>query len=182
MRGAFGMTARREKLPRPTPLGPPILWLETNSTSAPVAAKQQAIRTEGLHRVADHDPAGIMDQRCGLGDRLDHAGFVVGRLERQHGPRCGIFGQAGAQIVKVQPALRIETNGRRIGGRERMSALHRDVFARPDEQALAGAGPQGGRGGFGRAGDMAASTWHRWSCWRCCGACGCVAWAHPWPT
>jgi len=49
-------------------------------------------------------------------DRLNHACFIIDRLQGQHRPEPSHTGQLFAQIVEVEPALRVERDLRDLVG------------------------------------------------------------------
>ena len=68
----------RALISAPTPCGPPILCADSVIRSAPSALKSQGIRPGALHRIDMQEAASRVHDRRHLGDRLDHAGLVVG--------------------------------------------------------------------------------------------------------
>ena len=79
-----------------------------NRTSAPGRGEGAGNARKSLDRVADEQAARRMNLLRRLGDRLDHAGLVVDRLQGQNRTQARRLGQASAQIVEIEPALRIE--------------------------------------------------------------------------
>ena len=72
----------------PTPFGPPSLWRRQQQRHRRRAPRRrQAIRPAAWTASQTTSPPCGLDERRGLGDRLDHAGLVVGGLQRQHGRR-----------------------------------------------------------------------------------------------
>ena len=70
----------------PTPLGPPILCAESVIMSAPSAPKSSGSLAGDLNRIGMQKTARLMDDLGSFSDRLDGAGFVVGRHQRNEGP------------------------------------------------------------------------------------------------
>ena len=86
-------------------------------------------------------------------DRLNHACFIIDRLQGQHRPETRHTGQLFAQIVEVEPALRVERDLRDPVRRKAMPGKNARMFAGADQQELALGRLQGHVRGLGGAGD-----------------------------
>ncbi len=87
----------------------------------------------------------------GFRDRLDHAGFIIDRLQSQHRSRARQAGQLFAQIAEIKTALRIKRDLRDPVRRKAMPGKNARVFASGDQQEVALGGLQGHVRGLGRA-------------------------------
>ena len=80
------------------------------------------------------EPAIVMHQRRRLGDRLDHAGLVVCRLERDENPLAARPLQSRGKPGKVDNPLAIHGNPLHLTGRKAVPVEHAGVLGRADEE------------------------------------------------
>ena len=125
---------------RPDSLGPANLVRRDENR---VSAQRQGAHLQAaqrLHGVADQQPASLMGQRRRLGDRLDHACFIVRGLKRHQRPASDPA-QQGLQRAKIEPPLRIHRRAVDPLGPKTMALQHAGMLASADDEI---AHPSGG--------------------------------------